>query len=113
MKSIVIIALTFLGCIGLNEALQCYSHEMCSTNCKPLAETIKTCNSDENKCYKGTLASGVTRGCAKEQCTIQIDGGASVSSICCEKELCNSAVSSKLTLSTFFMIIGVFIMARM
>ncbi|CAF1195273.1 unnamed protein product [Adineta ricciae] len=113
MKSVIITALTLLGCFAFSEALQCYSHDMCLNNCKPLAETIKMCGSDENRCYKGALAGGVTRGCAKDICNIQVDGGSQAASVCCEKDLCNSAVTSKLSLSTLFMLLGIFVWARM
>ncbi|CAF1263603.1 unnamed protein product [Adineta steineri] len=113
MKSIIIVAFILLGCVAFNEALQCYSHDACTANCPQLKDTIKTCGGDDNKCYKGTLLGGVTRGCAKERCTVQVDGNAVASSICCEKDLCNSAITSKLTFSTFFIIIAAFVLARM
>jgi hypothetical protein len=53
-------------------ALQCYSHDTCSINCPQLSSSIKTCNSDENRCYKAAFPGGVTRGCAKDRCNIQV-----------------------------------------
>lgn len=53
-------------------ALQCYSHDACSTNCPQLSSSIKTCTSDDNKCYKAAFPGGVSRGCAKERCNVQV-----------------------------------------
>jgi hypothetical protein len=66
--------LIFISIIKINIflALQCYSHEICSTNCPQLSGTIKTCTGDDNKCYKGAFPGGVARGCAKERCNVQV-----------------------------------------
>ncbi|CAF1051145.1 unnamed protein product [Rotaria sordida] len=106
MKLVIIIAIVLLGCITFNEALQCYSHDTCSANCPQLSETVKTCGGDENKCYKAALPVGVSRGCARERCNVQVNANSVMANVCCEKDLCNSARTSKMTIGGFFMMIG-------
>ncbi|CAF4322467.1 unnamed protein product, partial [Adineta steineri] len=93
MKSIIIIAIVLLGCVAFNEAIKCYQHDMCSANCPQLHDSIKTCGGDENKCYKTALPTGVKRGCAKDLCDAQANVGSTLANVCCEKDLCNSAVT--------------------
>jgi hypothetical protein len=54
-------------------ALQCFSHEPCSTNCPQLANTIKTCESGYDKCYKAAFPGGVSRGCGRDRCNVQVN----------------------------------------
>lgn len=54
-------------------ALQCYSHNPCSTNCPDFSSTITTCSGDNSRCYKAAFPGGVARGCAKERCAIQVN----------------------------------------
>ncbi len=54
-------------------ALQCYSHDPCSSNCPQLANTITTCESGLNKCYKTAFPGGVSRGCARDRCNVQVN----------------------------------------
>ncbi len=37
-----------------------------------MSETKKTCGDGEDKCYKAAFPGGVTRGCAKERCNVQV-----------------------------------------
>ncbi len=37
-----------------------------------MSNSIKTCAGDDNKCYKAAFPGGVTRGCAKERCNVQV-----------------------------------------
>jgi len=113
MKSIIIIAIVLFGCIAFNEALECYSHELCSANCPQLVNSVKKCGSDENKCYKAAVPGGVSRGCAKDRCNVQVNLNSVMASVCCESNLCNSAITSKITISTIFMIIGAFFLVRL
>ncbi|UJR15257.1 hypothetical protein I4U23_002212 [Adineta vaga] len=113
MKSVIIIAIVLLGCVAYNEALQCYSHDVCAANCPQLANTIKTCASDETKCYKLAAVAGVSRGCGKDRCNFQADVASNLANVCCEGNLCNSAITSKIALSTIFMVLGAFLFARM
>jgi hypothetical protein len=96
MKSIIIVAIIFLGCIALNEgtiisfcsciikqirilflALQCYSHTFCGTNCPQLSDAVETCQGDQNKCYKAAVPGGVKRGCANKQCNVEVSSSLS------------------------------------
>jgi hypothetical protein len=89
MKSIIIIAIVLLGCVAINQgrffllffrlycffnfsALDCYSHNVCSANCPQLKDTVKTCTGGEDKCYKAAFPGGVSRGCAKDRCNVQV-----------------------------------------
>jgi hypothetical protein len=54
-------------------ALQCYSHSPCSTNCPQLAETVKKCEKGNDKCYKAAFPGGVSRGCARDRCDVQVN----------------------------------------
>lgn len=58
--------------INIFLALQCYSHDPCIVNCPQLSDSIKTCNGDDNKCYKGAFPGGTARGCARERCNVQV-----------------------------------------
>ncbi|CAF3864923.1 unnamed protein product [Rotaria sordida] len=93
-------------CCSSDLSLQCYSHDTCSANCPQLSETVKTCGGDENKCYKAALPVGVSRGCARERCNVQVNANSVMANVCCEKDLCNSARTSKMTIGGFFMMIG-------
>ncbi|CAF2704938.1 unnamed protein product [Rotaria sp. Silwood2] len=112
MKLIIVIVTILLGCITFNEALQCYSHDICSANCPQLTNTIKTCNNDENKCYKAAFPGGVSRGCAKERCNVQVNANSIMANVCCETDLCNSAIIPKMTIAGLLMIISVLIFIR-
>ncbi|CAF1111233.1 unnamed protein product [Rotaria sordida] len=112
MKLIIIIVILLLGCVALNEALQCYSHDLCSINCPQLSYTIKSCTDNDNRCYTATFLGGIARGCAKERCNVQINANSVTANVCCETDLCNSATTSKLTLSILFMILGALILPR-
>ncbi|CAF4840467.1 unnamed protein product [Rotaria sp. Silwood1] len=93
-------------CCSNDLSLQCYSHDICSSNCPQLSNTIKKCTGDENKCYKAAFPGGVSRGCAKERCNVQVNANSIMANVCCENDLCNSAIIPKMTLGGFLMIIG-------
>ncbi|CAF3352339.1 unnamed protein product [Rotaria socialis] len=104
MKSMILLTILLVTCVTHSEALECYSHSVCSQNCLQLTNTITSCTGDDNRCYKVAFPGGVIRGCAKEQCAIQVDAHSILASVCCENDLCNLAITSKLTFSTLFMI---------
>ncbi|CAF1225262.1 unnamed protein product [Rotaria sp. Silwood1] len=98
MKSNILVAILLLYYAVLDEALQCYSHDTCSTNCPKLSNTIRSCTGDDNRCYKSAFPSGIACGCSKERCNLQITGSSILANVCCEKDLCNSTMTSRLTL---------------
>ncbi|CAF3262018.1 unnamed protein product [Rotaria socialis] len=112
MKSIIITAIVFLHCATFNEALQCYSHDTCTTNCPQLSDAVRTCANDDNRCYKLAFPGGVSRGCVRDRCSAQINGHFMMANICCEKDLCNSATTPKMTLSGLFILIAVLVFSR-
>ncbi|CAF1973882.1 unnamed protein product [Rotaria magnacalcarata] len=113
MKSMIFWTILLVACVTHSEALECYSHGVCSKNCPQLRNTITSCTGDDNRCYKVAFPGGAIRGCAKEQCAVQVDAHSMLASVCCEKDLCNLAITSKLTFSTFFMIIGVLVFTQL
>jgi hypothetical protein len=54
-------------------ALDCYSHDVCSTNCPQLSTTVKKCTGNDNRCYKAAFPGGVSRGCARDRCDVQVN----------------------------------------
>ncbi len=54
-------------------ALQCYTHDPCSTNCPQLSNTIRTCDGTNDRCYKAAFPGGVSRGCATDRCNVQVN----------------------------------------
>ncbi|CAM4928341.1 unnamed protein product [Rotaria socialis] len=104
LTTIAIVFTSLITFMYAREALECYSHSVCSQNCLQLTNTITSCTGDDNRCYKVAFPGGVIRGCAKEQCAIQVDAHSILASVCCENDLCNLAITSKLTFSTLFMI---------
>ncbi|CAF2101417.1 unnamed protein product [Rotaria magnacalcarata] len=112
MKSIIIAAIVFLHCATFNEALQCYSHDTCTTNCPQLSDTVRTCTNDENRCYKLAFSGGVSRGCVRDRCSAQVNENFMMANICCERDLCNSATTPKMTLGGLFILIAILVFAR-
>ncbi|CAF3108039.1 unnamed protein product [Rotaria sp. Silwood2] len=112
MKAIIIVVILLLNYVTLIETLQCYSHDVCSINCPQLSNTIRSCTGGDNKCYKAAFSGGISRGCAKERCSVQINGNSVLANVCCEKDLCNSAITSKITCKILFMILGALILTQ-
>ncbi|UJR17170.1 hypothetical protein I4U23_004066 [Adineta vaga] len=89
MKLIIIVTIVLLGYVAFSEALQCFSHDLCIRHCPRLNSTVITCASDEDKCYKSALVSGVIRGCGKDRCQFQDGLASKMADICCAEDFCN------------------------
>jgi len=113
MSTTFIIALLLIGSIALNEALQCYEHGPCGSNCPQLANQIKTCSANDNKCFKATWPGGVQRGCGNARCNVQVNGAAVMANVCCESSLCNGGTKLKMTTGAILVAVGLFLYVRM
>ncbi|CAF1076130.1 unnamed protein product [Rotaria sordida] len=109
MKSIIIVAILFLVYVALYGTLQYYSRGACSINCSQLSNTIRSRTDNDNRFCKTAFPDDVSRGCAKEQCNVQVNANSVLANDCCEKDLCNSVTTSKLIFNKLFIIIGVLI----
>jgi hypothetical protein len=95
MKSLIVIALAVVCCIGMSEAIKCYQ---CTTG-----QNCKDGECSGSYCFKRAGSVGdariVSKGCQEtggDKCsTTDIGGGSAVGSSCvCDSNWCNAGISN-------------------